>query len=202
MLPRYEERRNCRLYLSGSAMRMIQFIVKGVFEETPANFSKMPNHYIAEYETLTKEEAFALKKAHPRGFFRLAFWESGGSDFSSGSAQLVCGEAGAKLTPAKVRTRGWLANSNHALFVGKELYVCNIVREVREAKLELSKHSISPSTGVLETEVLWSGVRADLENLPENLLPFKEFLATSVRKAFKYRCLHPMYGQFDKAPVS
>jgi len=49
-----------------------------------------------------------------------AIWESGGGSTNTGSAQIVAGPNGEKLTPIYVRRAGSLSNSEHALFRAEE----------------------------------------------------------------------------------
>lgn len=172
---------------------MIQFIVKGNFDNTPKGFKEKNGHYIADFESLTIEERRELKKHYPQGYFRLGFWEKGGGNFEDGEATIVCGLEGEKLKPVKVRNRGWLANSRHALFIGNELCMIHIKAEKRNVEISLKKYSIKLKIGILEEETIWEGSREDLSELSEDLRPFREALETAVEKVFEYRCTKAMY---------
>ena len=172
---------------------MIQFIVKGKLEEVPEGFSKLPGHYIAEFEELNKNERERLKENYPKGFFRLSFWEKGGANFEDGDAQIVCGAEGEKLIPVKIRKKGWLANERHALFTGLELCVIKARQEKRAVTLLITKYTLRTKDGFVMEEDLWSGTKEEIPNLPEHVKSFEEALTIATKKSLEYRCLVPMY---------
>lgn len=173
--------------------RMIQFIVRGHVENPPKEFRALNDHYIADYEELGREERKVLKQKYPQGYFRLQFWEEGGGTFEGGNATIVCGLNGEKLKPVKIKQKGWLANSRHALFVGNSLCRIQVSLEARNYKFSLIRYSIKAKIGVLEEEILWVGSRHDLEDLPEELKVFSEAFEAATKKVQEYRCIYPLY---------
>lgn len=172
---------------------MVQFLVKGDLKEIPDSFKKMRGHYIADYETLDLETRNELKKKFPQGYFRLAYWEEGGSNFEDGKATIVCSKDGEPLVPIKINKFGWLANEKHALFVGNTLCTIQANLIKRDITLKLELHNIKNKIGIIETEILWEGTREELENLPEDVVMFENALRTAVRKVLEYRCTIPMF---------
>lgn len=172
---------------------MLQFIIKGDFEEVPEGFNGKNGHFIADFEALSVEERKELKKNYPQGYFRLGIWERGGSNFDDGQARLVCGLDGERLVPVVVRDRGWRANENHALFIGKELVIVEISRVKRDISINLKKVSIKAKTGNVTETLIWEGTRQDIENLSDELYKFKEVLETAVKKVLEYRCTDAFY---------
>lgn len=172
---------------------MIQFIIKGDYETIPENFKSKNGHYIAEFDELSNEQRKELKKLYPQGYFRLAVWERGGSDFEDGKARLVCGLDGEKLVPVVVRKKGWRANENHALFIGQKLCIVDIEHKKRDFNIILKLIEIKPKIGVLKEAVLWQGNKEAVSELPEEVEKFKEVLECSIKKVLEYRCTDAMY---------
>lgn len=172
---------------------MIQFIVRGNIENPPKEFRSLNDHFIADYTELSKEERKQLKQRFPQGYFRLQFWEEGGGTFEGGEAKIVCGLNGEKLKPVKVKHKGWLANSRHALFVSNSLCLIEVKLEGRNFQYTLSKYSIKSKIGVLEEEILWTGNKNDLDDLPEPIKVFSDALDAATKKVLEYRCIYPLY---------
>lgn len=172
---------------------MIQFIVRGNVQNPPKEFRALKDHYIADYEELGREERKVLKHHYPQGYFRLQLWEEGGGTFEGGKASIICGLQGEKLKPVKIKQKGWLANSRHALFVSNSLCRIQVKLEERNYQYILTRYSIKAKIGILEEEVLWVGNRNDLENLPEELKGFTEAFEAATKKVQEYRCIYPLY---------
>lgn len=172
---------------------MLQFIVRGLINETPQGFRKMTDHFIREFDVLSREERQELKREFPQGYFRLQLWERGGASYDNGEAQVVCGSEGERLVPVKIRRKGWLANDRHALFVGNELTVVHATSEKRDVKFSIVKYSVKAKIGIIEEQTIWIGDKNDLDSLPEEMERFREALETVQKKVLEYRCTKALY---------
>ena len=172
---------------------MIQFIVKEGYDEIPECFEKKKGHIICEINDNDNDKKIELKEQFPQGFFRLCFWEKGGQFFDYGEAYLVSNTKGERLAPVVIRKNGWLANAEHALFIGKKLCVLHLFHKKKDLNLTLKSFEINYSTGDITEELIWEGREEDLDDLPEDFLCFKEMIYIGIDKVLEYRCLYPRF---------
>ena len=120
-----------------------------------------------------------------------AYWEGGGGHRNTGDATIISGKDGQPKKAIYIRSRGSLANGNHALIileVGDYIVEANHHRE--DFEIEIFKiQDFEEETAVVEKAYCFSRGEWDKEP-PANL---EQAVYTAMHKATCYHCREPHY---------
>lgn len=153
-------------------------------------FINNTNVILKEEEDLTVVNISRTQKGYP------AVWEKGGALTNSGKSQVVTGPRGERLAPIFVRTKGHLANEEHALFIVRPGYF--VVRAgwhrneiwVFIVKLESFENDKAKASTVVD----WEGTMEDFNSGKHSIPPqFIEAAKAALKKSQEYHCRRPFY---------
>lgn len=116
-----------------------------------------------------------------------ALWEQGGGASNTGSATIIAGLNGEKLTPVYINGRGHLSCGSHALFIVKEGYhVISVNHHRGDYEIEIYKiTSINKEEKTANIELLYEYSRGEWDK------EYPEFLESALEAATdKASCYH------------
>ena len=124
-----------------------------------------------------------------------ALWESGGGSTNTGSAHIVAGPNGEKLTPLYIRTGGHLSNREHALFaIRKGMYYISTWHHRGDANVQVYMiDDIIDEHVILSTKYTFVDNQWDIE--PPDYL--HDAINASMDKAKSYHCRIPYFANIE-----